>query len=93
MQGIGIAVTRETDAGEPAGGWVPDERITLDEALTAYTLGVARQAGEESLWGALHIGMRADVVVFDRDLHRTDAHDLRRVQVTGTWLAGERVFG
>lgn len=93
MQGIGIAVTRQTNSGEPAGGWVPEERITLDEALTAYTRGVAVQAGEVGSWGTLGLGMRADVVLFASNLHTLTAHDLRYTHVIGTWLGGRRVFG
>lgn len=93
MKGIGIAITRQTDHGDPPGGWVPEERITLDEALTAYTRGVAVQAGELALWGDLHIGKRADVVVFTENLHALTDHDVRHAQVDGTWLAGRRVYG
>lgn len=93
MKGIGIAITRKTDHGEPAEGWVPSERITLDEALDCYTRGVAVQAGEELLWGDLGIGKRADVVMFNTDMHELDSFDVRNVKVEGTWLGGKRVFG
>ena len=93
MKGIGIAITRQTDHGVPADGWVPSEKITLDEALDAYTRGVAVQAGEEMLWGDLGIGKRADAVLFDSDIHSLPAFDVRRVCVVGTWLGGVRVFG
>ncbi len=91
MQGIGIAVTRTTDHG--VGPWVPSECLTLDEALTAYTYGVAVQAGETQAWGDLAIGKRADVVLFDTDIHSVTPFDLRKVGVLGTWLGGKRVFG
>ena len=93
MKGIGIAVTRQTDAGEPADGWVPQERISLDQALTAYTKGVAVQAGEAELWGDLNVGRRADVVVFDSNIHEVSSYDIRNINVEGTWLGGKRVFG
>ena len=93
IKGIGVAITRQTDHGEPAEGWVPQERITLDEALDAYTRGVAVQAGEEMLWGDLGIGKRADAVWFDSDLHALAAMEVRHAKVQGTWLAGNRVFG
>lgn len=93
MKGIAIAVTRQTDHGQPPQGWVPEQRITLDEALDAYTRGVAVQAGEELLWGDLGIGKRADAVMFDCDIHSIPDFDIRKVQVLGTWLGGQRVFG
>jgi predicted amidohydrolase YtcJ len=93
MQGIGIAITRKTNHGEPAEGWVPSEIITLDEALDCYTRGVAVQAGEELLWGDLSIGMRADIVMFDSNIHELEAFEIRNVNVTGTWLGGKRVYG
>lgn len=91
MKGIGIAVTRETDEGGDA--WVTHECLTLDEALTAYTHGVAVQAGEPGMWGNLQVGKRADIVVFDSDIHALPPHDIRHAGVVGTWLAGRRVFG
>ncbi|MEI6405054.1 MAG: amidohydrolase [Actinomycetes bacterium] len=91
MKGIGIAVTRTTDHG--VGPWNASECITLDEALTAYTHGVAVQAGETQSWGDLSLGKRADVVLFDSDIHSLKPFDLRNVGVIGTWLGGKRVFG
>jgi predicted amidohydrolase YtcJ len=93
MEGIGVAVTRQTDEGHPDGGWVPSECITLDEALGAYTHGTAVQAGEAHLWGSLQIGRRADVVAFTENLHNLEPLALRRATVAGTWLAGRRVHG
>ncbi len=93
MEGIGVAITRQTDAGLPAEGWVPSERLTLDEALSAYTAGTAVQAGETHLWGDLRIGKRADVVLMDCDIHAVEPLAVRKVGVVGTWLGGVRVFG
>jgi hypothetical protein len=93
MQGIGIAITRRTDAGVPEEGWVPEERLTLDEALHAYTAGVAYQANEEGQWGQIKVGARADVVTHTADLRDVEPMQIRNVGVSGTWLAGHRVFG
>jgi predicted amidohydrolase YtcJ len=93
MEGIGIAITRQTDEEFPPGGWVPHERLTLDEALTAYTMGTAVQAGEDELWGDLAIGKRADVVMMDTDIHSLEPMRVRKAKVVGTWLGGVRVFG
>lgn len=93
MKGIGIAITRRTDDGMPEQGWVPKECISLDEALQAYTHGVAVQAGEADLWGDLSIGKRADLVLFETDIHSLPKMAIRDVNVVGTWLGGKRVYG
>lgn len=59
LDGIAVAVTRQLPDGTPAGGWLPQERLTVDEALTAYTAGVARQVGAED-FGTLRPGNRAE---------------------------------
>lgn len=90
--GIGVAITRQTDDAQPAEGWVPTERITLDEALSAYTDGVAFQAGESDLWGSLHIGRRADVVLMSTDVHKLSPMEVRDAEVKATWLGGVQVW-
>ncbi len=90
--GIATAVTRQTEDGEPAGGWVPDERIDLNQAIAAYTSGVAAQAGESEKWGQIKTGFRADLVAFDCDLTQVPSKDLLQAKVTNTWLAGIKVF-
>jgi predicted amidohydrolase YtcJ len=93
MLGIGVAITRRTNDGVPDQGWVPEEKLTLDEALHAYTAGVAHQANEDGLWGEITVGARADVVTHNVDLRKIEPMDVRNVEITGTWLGGERVFG
>ena len=93
MEGIGVAITRQTDEEFPPEGWVPNERLTLDEALTAYTMGSAVQANESHLWGDLSIGKRADIAVLNSDIHALAPMQVRRAKVVGTWLGGVRVFG
>ncbi|MCB9412843.1 MAG: amidohydrolase [Actinobacteria bacterium] len=60
LAGISVAVTRQMPDGTPAGGWLPNERITVDEALAAYTAGVARQVGATD-FGILRPGARAEL--------------------------------
>lgn len=91
--GLHAALTRVDSAGEPAGGFVPHECLTLDEALTAYTLGPARLAAMERRQGVLRPGAQGDLVVWDRDLHKTDVNELRSARPTGTVLGGEIVYG
>lgn len=66
--GLYAAVTRQTLAGEPKQGWFPDQRLTIEEALEAYTRGPAWASFEEDAKGSLTPGRLADVAVFDTDL-------------------------
>ena len=90
LHGIATAVTRQTPAGEPDGGWLPGERVSAADALAAYSAGVAYQAFEEHQWGVLRPGMRADLVHLAADPAAVPARELRDLPVLGTWLAGTR---
>lgn len=93
LAGFPVAVTRENAEREPAGGWLPDERIGVEEALSAYTAGVAWQAFAEDERGVLAPGMAADLVWLDGDVRRADPHDIAdSTAVLGTWTAGVRTF-
>src|SRR4029079_10954585 len=68
VYGLYAAVTRQTLKGEPKEGWFPDQRLTIEEAIEAYTKGPAWASFEEDRKGPLASGMLADVAVFDTDL-------------------------
>ena len=89
LEGICTAVTRQTDTGQPPGGWQPEQRVTLAEALAAYTSGTAYQCFDDTA-GRLVEGAPADFVVLDADLSRVPARELADVPVLSTWRAGER---
>jgi predicted amidohydrolase YtcJ len=92
LEGIYAAVTRRTlDDGHP-GGWVPEQRITVEEALRAYTSGAAYASFEERDKGTLARGMLADFVLIDRDLTRIPPEDIRNARVLMTVIGGEVVF-
>lgn len=82
------ALTRQREDGSPAGGFAPLERITLDQALTAFTDAPARLAGAWPRLGTLRVGAAADVVVWDADLHALTAMDLDRVGPRWTLMDG-----
>lgn len=86
------AVLREKPDGGPAGGWYPENRLTWDEALRAYTLEPARASGWDSEIGSIEPGKRADLVLFDRALPHTADHTMLRMRVVGTWVGGARVY-
>jgi predicted amidohydrolase YtcJ len=90
LEGISTVVTRQTANGYPAGGWLPEQRVTLESALRAYTSGPAFQAGRESEAGRLRVGMVADLTQLSEDLFAIDPLRIREVEVRGTWISGVR---
>ncbi|MEO8706100.1 MAG: amidohydrolase [Kofleriaceae bacterium] len=68
IKGIYAAVTRQDADGKPAGGWYPKQRLTLDEAIAAFTRGAAYAEFAEDSRGMIAVGRTADVTVFDRPL-------------------------
>jgi predicted amidohydrolase YtcJ len=90
--GLNSAVNRTTRDGRPAGGWLPHERLALDDALAAYTSGSAWAAHEEASKGTLEPGMLADVVVLDRDLFEVPASAIVSTSVQATIVGGRLVY-
>lgn len=85
------AVTRQTVHGQPPGGWLPGERLSLPEALSAYGHGSAFAAGAERHRGTVAVGMDADLVVLDRDLLALDASAIIGTNVALTVVGGRVV--
>jgi predicted amidohydrolase YtcJ len=86
LLGIHAAVTRRRPGDrEP---WFPAQRLTLDEALHAYTAGAAYSTGREGEWGTLDVGMRCDATVVDRDLAKLGEHELLDAKVRATITDG-----
>lgn len=93
LEGIHAAVTRRTlDGAHDPDGWVPAERITVEEALRAYTAGGAYAGFDEGQRGLLRAGMLADLVMLDRDLTRIPAAEIREARVLLTMVGGRVVF-
>jgi hypothetical protein len=88
--GLYAAVTRRTLDGKNPGGWFPAEKLSLEQALRAYTAGVAYAGFMEGRTGVLRPGMLADVVLLDRDVFAMPAESLDAVRVQAT-IAGGRV--
>jgi len=89
---IYAAVSRQTLSGEPAGGWFPEQRITVLEALQAYTINNARAALEADIRGSLEPGKLADITVFDRNLLQIDTAEILKTEVLYTIIEGKIVF-
>ena len=92
LEGIYAAVTRRTIDEKQPGGWVPEQRITVEEALRAYTIGSAYAEFAESEKGSLERGKLADFVLIDRDLTRIPPETLREARVMLTVVGGQVVF-
>ncbi|MGI9238058.1 MAG: amidohydrolase [Woeseiaceae bacterium] len=92
MQGIYAAVTRRTLDDKNPDGWVPEQKITVEQALHAYTYEGAYASFEENRKGTLKPGMLADMVLIDRDLTAIDPQDIRDAVVLKTIVGGRVVF-
>jgi predicted amidohydrolase YtcJ len=92
LEGIYGAVTRRTLDDANPDGWVPEQKISVEEALRAYTTGAAYAQYAEKEKGMLARGMLADMVLIDRDLTRIPAVTLRDARVDMTVVGGEVVF-
>jgi predicted amidohydrolase YtcJ len=92
LLGIYAAVTRRTLDGRNPEGWVPQEKITVEEALRAYTSSNAYGVFAEGQRGKLAPGYLADLVVLDQDLTRIPNQAIDRVQVRATVVGGRIVY-
>jgi predicted amidohydrolase YtcJ len=90
--GIYAAVTRRTWDGKNPNGWVPEQKITVDEALRAYTAGNAYGVFAERSRGKLAPGYLADLVVLDQDLTAIPPEAIERVSVRATVVGGKVVY-
>ncbi|MBA0088265.1 MAG: amidohydrolase [Acidobacteria bacterium Pan2503] len=92
MVGLYAAVTRATLDGKNPGGWFPEQRLTLEEALQAYTMGSAFAEFREREKGSLTPGKLADLVVLDRDLFAIAQEKIKDAAVRYTIVGGRVVY-
>lgn len=90
--GMWAAVTRQTVAGTPPGGWNPAEALTAREAIAGYTEWAAFAAGEEGWRGQITPGYAADLTVIDRDLEAGPPAEILQAQIVRTVVAGRDMF-
>ncbi|MGE5723280.1 MAG: amidohydrolase [Sphingomonadales bacterium] len=91
--GLAAAVSREDAQGRPAGGWMPQQKISLEQAFAAYTRGAAYAAFEEDRLGTLERGRLADFLFIDRDIFAAATpQQIRATEVLETWIGGRRVW-
>jgi predicted amidohydrolase YtcJ len=92
MRGLYACVTRELPEGGPAGGWQPQEKISLDDCIRAYTSGSAYAQFEEGDKGELKRGEYADFIVLSNDLTRISPADYVKTKVLRTVVGGRTVY-
>jgi hypothetical protein len=90
--GLYAAVTRQDLSGQPAGGWLPGERLTRAEALRGFTLDAAWSLFLEKDVGSLEVGKRADLVVFGRDPMTVPALEIPKAEIDYTLVDGKIVY-
>jgi predicted amidohydrolase YtcJ len=92
LLGIYTAVTRQTPAGTPAGGWYPANRIGVEAALAHYTRDAAFASFEEDVKGTIATGMYADFVVLSRDILAIPAPEILETRVLMTVMGGWETY-
>lgn len=92
LEGIYAAVTRRTLDGANPDGWFPEQKISVEQALVAYTRDAAYAAFEEDLKGTLEPGKLADLVVIDRDITKIPPVEIRDAAVRATIVGGKVVY-
>ena len=92
LMGIYAAVTRRTLDEKRPGGWVPEQKITVEEALRAYTAGASFAGYAEQDRGVIRKGMLADLTMIDRDLTRIAPETIRDAKVVRTIVGGKVVY-
>ena len=92
VEGIYAAVTRRTLDGENPDGWIPEQKISVEDALQAYTINAAYASFEEDIKGSLEPGKLADFVIIDRDLTAISPEQIKDARVLLTVIGGQVVF-
>ena len=93
LENMYMAVTRQDVHGQPPGGWHPEQRITIDEAIRAYTINPAWASHEEPIKGSITVGKLADLVVLSKDIRSIPPQDLLKTEVRYTIVGGRIVHG
>jgi predicted amidohydrolase YtcJ len=93
FHGLAAAISREDAQGQPAGGWLPEQRIPLLQAFDAFTRGAAFASFAEGQIGTLEPGRQADFIFIDRDIFNNLApREIRETRVLETYVGGRKVW-
>ena len=90
--GVRNALMRQTTEGNPPGGFIPGERISLEDAIKAYTLGAAFAGHREKTEGSLEPGKLADLIVLAQDLFKIEPNQIANMEVLLTMVGGKIVY-
>ena len=91
--GIAAAISRQDPSGQPPGGWMPEQRLTLEQAVAAFTRGGAYAGFADDRIGSLEKGRFADFILIDRDIFADSTPEqIAKVKVLETWMAGKKVW-
>ncbi len=92
LMGIYAAVTRRTLDGKRPQGWVPEQKITVAEAVRAYTMGSAYAGGDEKIKGSIEVGKLADLVALSADIFMIDPVEIEKTKVVMTIFDGKVIY-
>jgi len=92
FRGLYACVTRELPEGGPTGGWQPQEKISLDDCIRAYTTGSAYAQFEEGKKGDLKVGKYADFIILSQDLTKATPKEILNTEVLQTVVGGRTVY-
>jgi predicted amidohydrolase YtcJ len=90
--GVQTALTRQTSEGDPPGGFIPQQRLVLEDAIRGYTLGAAFAGRREKTEGSLEPGKLADFILLDRDLFKIEPSEIDKTEVLITVVGGKIVY-
>ena len=92
FHGLAVAISREDAAGQPPGGWLPEQKLTFAQALSGFTRDAAFASFAEDRLGTLERGRMADFIFIDREIVTASPQDIRGTQVLETWVGGKKVW-
>jgi predicted amidohydrolase YtcJ len=92
LVGIYAAVTRRTIDGKNPNGWIPQEKVTVQQAVRAYTYNAAYAEHEETIKGAIQPGQLADLIVLSRNIFEIDPTEIDKVKVDMTFADGRMIY-
>ena len=92
LWGIYAAVTRQDHDKYPEGGWQPEERMTMDEAVKMFSIWAAYASFEEDIKGTIEVGKLADFTILSKDIFREDPYVLLQTEVLMTVVGGEIMY-
>ena len=92
MENIYFAVTRKNISGQPQEGWIPSEKISVDEAVKLFTKNAAYASYTEDENGTIEVGKNADFVVLEKNIYEIDPDEIKATKVDMTILGGEIVY-